>query len=670
MRSLLLAAALATTAPPAHDPQFESYRAHIAAAHASLRLNETGEARRWLEGAPSTFRNWEWRYLMSEAEHAAATFEGNGGAVLAIAVSPDGRLVASGGTDRTLRLRDARTGGTVATIDGFKAAIQSIAFSSDGSRVAAVASGQSVRIFDAPSWTETRQIQGQGRGLSAIAFSPDGALVASCSWNRTRERGVFGIVDVWDARTAEPVRHLESGSHPLVDIEFSPDGKRLAIATWQPEGDVVVWDTTSWAEPLVLRPADSPTYKATQSIAFSPNGGQLISGHKDAFARIWNLGEGRLERELAGHSKWVNGVAFLRGDAAVTVSTDQTVRVWKPATGEQETVLRGHALAVQAVAADHAGGRVFTGSADGTVRVFDLGAHAPNRKTWRAGRTVWGIAFSDGGSRAWTADESGAMNEREVASGAAIRSFAAPTPSSSLNAIVVSSAARRAVTVGNDGAVRLWDLTTTERGRVLDQTQGFQLVALAMSPDGRRVIAASNEGFAKIWDLGSGVEIRRLGHERNVRAVAWSPDGRAIATGSADGTLTLWDAADGTVRVRRAATGPTFHSLAFSGDSRRLAAAAGDRAVLILDASTGATVASLAGHDDFAYSVSWSPDGSRLATASQDQTVRLWDTRTGSQVLSIPSESQYYGAFFSPDGVTLATLPMDGTVRILTARER
>ncbi|MBK7706637.1 MAG: hypothetical protein IPJ30_12885 [Acidobacteria bacterium] len=79
---------------------WDSYIAHIGAAAASLRLHETSDAKRWLNAAPLKYRGWEWGYLNVEADQSAATFAGNSAAVTAIAVSPDGKILATASTDK------------------------------------------------------------------------------------------------------------------------------------------------------------------------------------------------------------------------------------------------------------------------------------------------------------------------------------------------------------------------------------------------------------------------------------------------------------------------------------------------------------------------------------------------------------------------------------------
>jgi WD40 repeat protein len=135
-------------AQPKPDPESRSYLAHIAAASQSLRLYDTAEAKRWLAAAPVKYRGWEWHYLSARSEQSAATFS-NGDSATALAISPNGKLIATTSTDRSVRILDAATGAGILKKADDKMTPQSVAFSPDGKRLAVLPIGEEVLILEA-----------------------------------------------------------------------------------------------------------------------------------------------------------------------------------------------------------------------------------------------------------------------------------------------------------------------------------------------------------------------------------------------------------------------------------------------------------------------------------------------------------------------------------------
>ncbi|MGE3468027.1 MAG: WD40 repeat domain-containing protein, partial [Pyrinomonadaceae bacterium] len=255
LRTLSLAVLTAATAmvmaAQSNGVEYRSYLAHIAAASNALRVNETGEAKRWIDAAPVKYRGWEWAFLNARANQYTASRSVHALAVTSISMSPDGRRIASSSTDRTVKVTDAITGAELFSFSDPDLSPQSVAFSPDGKYLAAAFSRHTVIVWDLASKAENRRLQGQGKGITAVTFSPDGSLIASCSWNVTPARGVWGIVEVWNASSGAPVKQLEYGVKPLVGIAFSPDGKHLAVASWEVDKVAAVWSTTKWGAPLV-----------------------------------------------------------------------------------------------------------------------------------------------------------------------------------------------------------------------------------------------------------------------------------------------------------------------------------------------------------------------------------------------------------------------------------
>ncbi|KAJ5827863.1 hypothetical protein N7447_004626 [Penicillium robsamsonii] len=538
------------------------------------------------------------------------TLEGHSSSVESVAFSLDGRLLASGSWDNTVRLWDPATGALTQTLEGHSNIIRSVAFSPDGRLLASGSWDNTVRLWDPATGALTQTLEGHSDWVESVAFSPDGRLLASSSGDNT--------VRLWDPATGALTETLKGHLSIVRSVAFSPDGRLLASGS----GDKTVrlWDPATGALTQTLE-GHSDWVK---SVAFSPDGRLLASGSRDNTVRHWDPATGALTQTLEGHSSSVESVAFSPdGRLLASGSWDNTVRLWDPATGALTQTLEGHSGWVESVAFSPDGRLLASGSGDKTVRLWDPATGAPLTQTLKGHSSIVGsVAFSPDG--------------RLLASGSW------------------------------DNTVRLWDPAT---GAPLTQTlKGHSSVvgSVAFSPDGRLLVSSSWDKTVRLWDPATGALTQTLeGHSEWVGSVAFSPDGRLLASGSRDNTVRLWDPATGALTQTLEGHSDWVESVAFSPDGRLLASSSRDNTVRLWDPATGALTQTLKGHLSIVGSVAFSPDGRLLASGSGDNTVRLWDPATGALTQTLKGHlSIVRSVAFSPDGRLLASGSWDNTVRL------
>ncbi len=284
----------------------------------------------------------------------------HGGELYAVAISPDGKRVATGASDGTVKVWDAETGGKLFAIgevrpDG-SAAVHALAFSPDGIRLAGGTEDGAVRVWDAIAGKAARALPRQGARVAGVAFSPDGRyLAAACEQ----------VVRVWDLGGAE-TPSLKGHTARVDSLCYAPAGPRLA--TGAHDGTAWVWDTTTGERTAAHRGHQH----AVLAIAFGPDGDRVASADWDRVVRVWDASTGRAAFAVRGAShsigfspdgRWLAGGGY-----------DQSLRVWDAATGQEVLFLRkaGHKVCFSPD-----GRHLVSGGTSGVLRLWDVTGLAP-----------------------------------------------------------------------------------------------------------------------------------------------------------------------------------------------------------------------------------------------------------------------------------------------------
>jgi WD40 repeat protein len=243
--------------------------------------------------------------------------EGHKGGVVALAFSPEGRILASGGMDNGIQLL-WRTKRESQRLFEHQGPVTSVAFSPDGKLLASSGSDKTIRFWDAVAGKPVRTLQGHQALVISVVFSPNGRTLASGSHDNT--------VRLWDVATGQESRQVLHANGRVFSVAFSPDGKAVAVAS--ADMTVRLYEVATGRGMWQQAYPDWAT-----AVAFSPDGKVIASGCRDKKIRLSDTATGKVLFELQGHDGPITSLAFSPdGRFLVSGSQDKTVRVWNLTT--------------------------------------------------------------------------------------------------------------------------------------------------------------------------------------------------------------------------------------------------------------------------------------------------------------------------------------------------
>jgi WD40 repeat protein len=483
-------------------------------------------------------------------------------------LSPDGRSVICGGKDGGLAILDLQAGNTVRMLQGHKANVVALAFHPDGRRFVSADEDGNVFVWDVQTTQIVNRLWWPGGPVRGLSFDRSGARLAGAGGN-DKERGV---VMVWEMDTGKPIRRFAGPTQAAWCVALRPDGTQVVAAS----GEKAVWQWDVESEKVVAR-VEGFGY----NIAYSPDG-RLVALADDSNRRGTRKG-------------FDSAVLLLDADDLTTLS-----------------ILQGHYLTIQALAFSPDSLRLASGGMDKVIKIWNVETSRDlltlrGHKDW-----IQSLTFSADGSR-------------------------------------LMSAGSNVIT-----EVKVWDAPPDPQITTLapyDRSIGF--AGLDFSPDGRYLVVAGSRGQfvngrldfqsdVKVMDTLFGGEITPLFRTAiNVQSVRFSPDGWKVAAAcpgaisvvknvmkTRPGEVQVWDAVHGETIMLPPGKTPA-QCVAFHPKTGRLAAAGATIRLWNLDAAPPEMIGELTGPQDGFSHVAYSPDGQLIAAANYDKTVHVWPAEGG-----------------------------------------
>lgn len=553
----------------------------------------------WVTTPPKINQHWA---------HNFATFEGHEDWIRTIAFSLDGRLIASGSDDSTVRIWDAETGMTQHSVGIQRGWVYCVAFSSQGI-VAAGSDDYSVTLWEASTGHKLARLDDHDGTILALCFSPDGKKLVTAS---------SGTVLLWEARCGDfknwKYEKIHESNDDVRSVAFSVDGKLLV--TGGDDCKIRVWDADTW----ILQRTFEGHESQVNAVAFSRDGKLLASGADDKTARIWDTNSADLKSDSDGEDESknvkakrqlhilepgadkINSVAFSPDDegSRLATATSHAIYVWDTKTGAKLRVLHSPSSNVRSVAFAPDMTYLASGS-------FDNGVH------------LWYTSIEP--------------------------TDAAPAyqlPSQDIIYEIAVSPDGRTIAGGYDGgSVFLWDVMKEEMiQRDMQFGHEGSILSLSFSPDGTLLLSGSYDNSVRVCDVATGRRRHVFkGHGDWTRCVTWCDSGQYVASGSDDSSICVWsiggEESQKPVKMMERAHEASYkrcvRCVAFSPDGKYLVSGGNNKKVVVWDWKTDGQEekTTYTGHAGYILSVLVTRDSKCVISASSDNTVRIWGIQSG-----------------------------------------
>lgn len=469
--------------------------------------------------------------------------EGSTGAgVLGLAVSPDGKTIVTSSEEMGITIWDGQTGKPRKVLTDYTARVSSVSISLDGRLLASGGDDGDVKIRDLETGSIIRVVRGDPGHTNQIAFTPNSKNLLVSNFD----------VSLVDVSTGATKQVFDKEILQTKRLYLSRDGRRVGVigiarGDGVPNQEAHVWEVSSGR--FIRRTKGYAM--GVNSVALSPDGKLLAVGNFDGLVRLWDPRKGSLLRVLPqGKSVW--SVAFAPDNKTLLVGSGELLRsgearLWDARTGKLKYVLAGHLQAVRGVAFSPDGKMAATACEDGNVRLWDVRSGALQKTFSDNTHSVFSVAFAPEGRTLAAGSFDRKLRLWNTETGALIRTMQGHA--GGIYSVAFSSDGKTVAAGMQDRLVDVWNAETGEFKFSL-MVSSLRVPSIAFTPDGRSLLAGADDGQVTRWDPNNGTLIGNITtHELGVSSISVTADGTRVLSGSLDNTVRITELHSGRVQA-------------------------------------------------------------------------------------------------------------------------
>ena len=324
----------------------------------------------------------------------------------------------------------------------------------------------------------------------------------------------------------------------------------------------------------------------------------------------------------------------------------------------------GHIDSIKSVAITPDGKTIISGSADKTIKLWDINSRMCIKTLNGHTDSILLIAITLDGKTIISGSNDKTIKFWDIQSGECINTLEGHY--SGVSSIVIAPDEKTIISNGSNYAITLWDKQSCEYIKKTLQWHTSYVNSVAITPDGKIIISGSDDNTIKLWDVKSGECINTLeGHTNAINSVVITSDGKTIISGSDDNTIKLWDIKSGECLNTLKAHSGSINSVAITPDGKTIIIGSSDKNVKIWNIQSGECLDTPKGYSSYFKSVAVTPDGKTIISVSADNTIKSWDVKSGEHINTLDKQISIVNSLaITPDGKFIITGSEEGTINL------